>query len=305
MPAEERFKKILYERVLYGNPKSFFVNKTSKAVLPNQIDDIKSVSFTLSSMAEVPLHFEARDSRYGICFFHDFLLDNGIRQVVYLNDESEKDLAKIVFNSPHLIEVYHKTYDMRWENEWRIRGNLPFEVDDVAFLIVPDSEYDRLNGEFFNDKGLEEYGPLVPSSVFTSPLDHFFTISRDDIGGLGFGPQIPLFQDPEGGELLLDLDEFPEALPGELREFRLKAAKYLPALARATIHECYEHRFARKFIRFVEKLDKEYWGMSCLPDVERLRKNENEPWHSRRDLAIACYEILFEIQRSRITADWL
>src|SRR5690606_42055725 len=66
-------------------------------------------------------------------FFHDFLIDRGLKKVIYINDQSPLELRALMFNSPHLIESYGKGYDMRWENEWRIKGSLEFKDNDVAF----------------------------------------------------------------------------------------------------------------------------------------------------------------------------
>jgi hypothetical protein len=119
MSAEERFKNIFTTGVLYGNPKSYFVDKTRKG--HERLDDIRSVSFAMADYHEVPLHFKARGSEFGICFFHDFLQDKGLRKVEYLNENDEQTKEKIIFNSPHLVEVYSGGYDMRWEKEYRIR----------------------------------------------------------------------------------------------------------------------------------------------------------------------------------------
>lgn len=284
-----------------GNPKSFFVNKGKPSVSPSQISDIRSVSFTLCSYQHLPTHFDARSSQYGICFFHDFLQDKGIRKVQYLNDKSQEDIERIVFSSPYLIEMYNSKYDMRWESEWRLKGDVVFDPYDIAFLIVPDAEYKRLVDLFNNDVVLSEYTYLLPASIYSSPVDHLFEIQNSDI--LAFD-QLPLFRGEYGDGLLLDTDEFPELLPEERVTFWEEAGVYLSALAKATIHQCYEHRFSSRFLRFIEQLDHASWGMTCLPDVNRIRRNLDEPWHSWNHLTVHCYEVLFKIQQKRITANW-
>ncbi len=301
MTAEERFINILKNKKIVGNPKSFFVNKSKSTIQPRKFDEIRSVSFTFSSINELPTHFDARDSQYAICFFHDFLQDKGMRRVQYINDHRIEDIQRIVFSSPYLIEIYNSKYDMRWESEWRINGDLQFTDEDVAFLIVPDTEYKRLVDQFLNDDDLSDYAYIIPGSTFTSPIDHLFQIQNSD--NLAFG-QVPLFRQNFDDGLLMDTDEFPELLSAEREVFERKASKYLKALVKSTIHECYEHRFVKRFINFIDKLDNLSWGMSCVPDINNIKKNFNEPWHSHRDLTIACYEILFKIQQSRIAASW-
>jgi hypothetical protein len=301
LTAEERFLNILRGKKISGNPKSFFVNKGKPSLSPSQIHDIRSVSFTLCSYQDLLTHFDARSSQYGICFFHDFLQDKGMRNVQYLNDKSQEDIERIVFSSPYLIEMYNSKYDMRWEVEWRLKGDVVFEPDDVAFVIIPYSDYKRLVDLFQNDDALSGYTYLLPASVYTSPVDHLFEIQHSDI--LSFD-QLPLFRGDVGDGLLLDTDAFPELLPNERVTFWKKGGAYLTALAKATIHECYEHRFSSRFLRFVEQLDDSAWSMSCLPDISRIKENLNEPWHSWNHLTVMCYEILFKIQQERITANW-
>jgi len=301
MSSEDRFMNILKNKKIVGNPKSFFVNKGKATIRPSQFDEIRSVSFTYSSINELPAHFDARDSQYSICFFHDFLQNKGMRRVQYINDHKTEDIQRIVFSSPYLIEIYNSKYDMRWESEWRINGDLQFTDEDVAFLIVPDTEYERLVDQSLNDDDFFEYAYLIPESTFTSPIDHLFKIQNSD--NLAFG-QVPLFRQNFDDGLLMDTDEFPELSSAERVDFEQKADRYLNALAKSTIHECYEHRFVERFINFIDKLDNSSWGMSCIPDINNIKKNFREPWHSHRDLTIVCYEILFKIQQSRIVASW-
>jgi len=69
MTSEERFKNILKKGLLIGNPKSYFVNKHGKNLTTNQLNEICSVSFTFAEFDELPRHFKARNSEFGICFF--------------------------------------------------------------------------------------------------------------------------------------------------------------------------------------------------------------------------------------------
>lgn len=301
MTEEERFVNILKNKKIIGNPKSFFVNKGKATIETREFNEIRSVSFTLSSINELPKHFNARNSQYAICFFHDFLQAKGMRRVQYLNDHKIDDIQSIVFSSPYLVEIYSTSYDMRWESEWRIKEDLQFTDEDVAFLILPDSEYKRLVDQFLSDDELSGYPYLIPASTFTSPIDHLFQIQNSD--NLDFG-QIPLFRQNCDDGLLMHTDEFPELLPDERDAFSKQGGKYLRALAKATIHECYEHRFVKRFINFVDKLENSSWGMSCIPDINNIRKKIDEPWHNHLDLTRVCYEILFTIQQKRIFAAW-
>lgn len=143
MASSDRMKEILRRQEIVGNPKGYFVNKHRGTLTASQLDEIKSVSFTLCDSDDLPKHFQARGSEYGICFFHDFLETSGIRPVTYLNDQKTMlHKRQMVFNAPYLLEMQSPRYDMRWENEWRIKSRLSFTAADVAFLIIPDNAYD-------------------------------------------------------------------------------------------------------------------------------------------------------------------
>jgi hypothetical protein len=191
---------------------------------------------------------------------------------------------------------------MRWEKEWRIKGDLSFTVDDVAFLIVPDSEYKRLVDMILDDKDLWDYLFVIPGSTFTSPVEHLLQIQHSD--SLGFNGQLPLFRDDYGDGLLMDADDFPEITPSDKEDLLAVADRCLKALAKSTIQNCYETRFTKRFLDFANKLDKSNWSMSCVPDIEKIKANFHEPWHSHKDLTIACYEYLANIQKARIVERW-
>jgi hypothetical protein len=110
MTSKDRFKSILKSQLIIGNPKGFFVNKSVGAALPSELDDIKSVSFAMAKHGDVKKHFDARGSRYGIVFNHEFLEKNGVRPVVHLSEQSPDELKRVLFSSPHLLEVVTGNY---------------------------------------------------------------------------------------------------------------------------------------------------------------------------------------------------
>lgn len=293
MSPKQRFMNILKTQNIIGNPKSFFVNKQDPSITPIQFDSIKSVSFTFASIEELSVQFDARGSEYGICFYHDFLQDNGINPVVYLNEESETEIENILFNSPYLIETYSNRYDMRWEKEWRIKGRLSFGYDDIAFLIVPDNAYKEILDWLYSDKELSGYFfKIILSSTYTSYVDHLKSLPFMDDSSWH---QIELF-----GGLLLDFEMFPQVLPDEYESMKAAAGRHLQALAKSTIQEAYEHRYIDRFINFINKLNNETKESRLFSNFQNIKKNAGEAWQSNRELVIHCYEELYKIQQKRI-----
>jgi hypothetical protein len=296
MSAKERFKSILTGQCIQGNPKSYFVNKLKGSLTATQIEEIKSVSFALCEHAMVKRHFEARDSMYGICFHHDFLQDRGVRPVVYVNDSAPDEMAQIVFNSPYLVETYGGSYNMQWENEWRIKGELRFEADDIAFLIVPDEDYLTMY-EWLSQGNFEEC-VLFPASVYDDPISYLYMIPKLQHQAWH---QIPI-----DGEMKMkmDFEEFLPATAADRRSMTAQAGAALECLVKAAVHEVYEARYAKRFFRFAHGIKDDTLEKLLATDLNRIVNNSKEPTKSIRDLVISAYSTLFRIQADRITKDW-
>lgn len=294
MSAVDRMKEILRRQEILGNPKGYFVNKHSGSLNASQLDEIKSVSFTLCDSEEVAKHFEARASEYGICFFHDFLEASGIRPVVYLNDQPTMlQKRQLVFNAPYLLEMQSHHYDMRWEKEWRIKKRLAFVADNVAFLIVPDDAYDS----FVKWLESEEMDYLVmPASVFNDPLNYLRLLPKMQHHAWR---QIRIFDG-----LLLDFDEFEHYTASDRIQLETNAGIELACLVKTEIQQVYEERFIGRHQAFVNQLDSEIKCSSLMSKFSNVDRNARDPWRSSSDLAKAAYEALFKIQGDRITKKW-
>lgn len=57
-------------------------------------------------------------------------------------------------------------YDWRWEREWRIRGGLRFQMDDVAILFAPESQHAWFT-EWWRQEAIEGWGGYMPPLVAT------------------------------------------------------------------------------------------------------------------------------------------
>lgn len=295
MPAADRMMEILRRQEIMGNPKGYFVNKHQASLTASQLSEIKSVSFAFCDSNEVPMHLHARSSEYGICFFHDFLESSGIRPVIYLNDQKNMlQQRQLIFNAPYLLEMHSPGYDMRWENEWRIKGKLSFTADDVAFLLVPDSAYDWFV-EWLSSEDMDYL--VMPASVFTDPLNYLRLLPK--LQHLAWG-QIRIFDG-----LLLDFEEFKPYTSSDRIQLQEKAGIELACLVKAEIQQVYEQRFVSRHQTFLKQLGDNIKSSDLMRQFTNVSDNAKEPWLSSIDLAKAAYEELFKIQQDRITKNWL
>lgn len=293
MQAKDRLYNILKTKKIIGNPKSYFVDKSAGGGQPLSIEEIKSVSFALANLNEVPRHFAARKSEYTLVFFHDFLQRKGLQEVIYLNNiQDPADKKRIIFNSPHLLEIFVKYYDNRWEREWRISKELVFEDTDVAFIVVPDDDFDEFeHWTVHNDFETR----VVPSSLYTNSMNFLKAIDQVQPGWNG---QVDL----GGGEgkFKVDFDEFPPYTDADREELAEKCSQDLDALCKSFLMEIYEHAYIERFLRFASKLDKGDLAKLGFDNLENFRANQAEPWHSTVDLVKGLYGQLLHIQSDRI-----
>jgi len=56
------------------------------------------------------------------------------------------------------------TYDWRWEREWRVRGSVTFEADDVALLFAPERHH-RALGDWWLDEMIDGWGGFMPPTL--------------------------------------------------------------------------------------------------------------------------------------------
>lgn len=290
LDARERILSILEQKTITGNPKGYYVNKHKSGVKAEVNERIKSVSFSLSSMSDVEQHFSARGSKYGIVFFHDFLIDRGLKKVTYINDQNPLELRALMFNSPYLIESYGKCYDMRWENEWRIQGSLKFEEDDIAFIIVPDDDYDNFIDDL-SKLGVDSFW-ILPASVFDDQVGYFLTLHTFEHSSWD---QIKIF-----GGMLVDIDMFPDPDESELELIEGECGEWIEYICKAAVQEIYEKRYTHRFNDFIYKISDKYLDAPFLEGLKNVSRNACEPWQTHRDLMMHCYGKRFDIQRDRL-----
>ena len=280
LSAKNRLINIIENKKINSAPKGFYSNKV-KSIYPNEI---KSVSFAYCNQSDADKHFKARNSEYSIIFFHDFLNMNGIQPVQYINEANDSEIRNLSFNDIHLLESYSSSYDMRWENEWRIKQSLDFSELDVAFITVPYEDYN----EFLDNSLFDDY-IILPSNILTSPFEFYQILHNIDV--FGWGEQIKLY-----GEWPFDFHDFPELSEQEKEAFLKRCLDHINALSKAAIQCHYEHKYISKFSSFISSLKEEHIKSNAFINAKNVFGNTKEPNNAIRDLLIHCYEERREIQ---------
>ena len=289
LEAESRFKNIFTEKIIYANPKSFFVNKLN--IIPKDCNEIKSVSFTFSDYTDLPKHFTARGSEFGICFFHDFLQNKGLRPVEYLNENEYDRNRKLVFNSPHLIEVCSRGYDMRWENEWRLNSDLSFTQEDIAFVIVPQDKHEYFVEWFMENDDFQEI-QILTSNTYKSYVDHLIYYPQQCDNSWN---QVEIFREgPYGGGLKVSPECFNGLSVKEKSDFMTENPLELKCFVKNTILLNYELGYTNRFIRFKNKIANIGNLGNLFQDYTNVESNFEEPIDAQRDLIIGLFESLYQ-----------
>jgi hypothetical protein len=124
--------------------------------------------------SEVPLdkveRLTHRHGNYGIAFTKDFIrdrqgarvwyVDQGSEQAHSLNEhlrelKSRRDFSHPMWDlTPFMDLVMPGRYEWDWEREWRVRGDLRFLLEDVAFVITPEGvgEIPALDGFYIHPR---------------------------------------------------------------------------------------------------------------------------------------------------------
>lgn len=176
---------ILWQRELRRGPLPFGAARHIVGVAESQ----RAVCFS-----EVPLGYlsriaQRRQSRYGIGFTKRFILDHGGAPIWYLEQGTPAAAAfsAMVNNAAKSLNpndpIWKLTplvdypsgpespyqYDFRWEREWRIASDLPFDHEkDVAFLLIPEELHGSARS-FFQDHFVDHTGPAY-FCPFIDPL---------------------------------------------------------------------------------------------------------------------------------------
>ncbi len=148
-----------------------------------------SVSQQCVCFSEIPLHLinriaHRRNSEYGLGFPKEFAKRKGAQPVWYVEKDSQQAVAIETMMATATEDARNptwqltpfidlpgtygtSTYRFEWEREWRCVGDFTFDVDDVAFLILPEEIHETARN-FFTEARVEHTGP----AYFCPYIDH-------------------------------------------------------------------------------------------------------------------------------------
>lgn len=138
--------------------------------------------------SEIPLdlidRLVKRHGRYGLGFRKDFLKSNGGARVWYLDADGHPSRAlyervrdllhtqdftdQLWTLTPFIDLVIPGRYDFDWEREWRVPGELSFNLSDVALVVTPDGDrpvfeqYPSLDAAFVRPGGDDAWWSAIP-----------------------------------------------------------------------------------------------------------------------------------------------
>ncbi len=172
-----------------------------------KVDEVKALHSSVC-FSEVPLdkveRLMRRHGLYGIAFKKSFIRANGGARVWYIDQGSEQarslndhllalnargDFDNPIWRiSPFVDLVMPGRYEWDWEREWRIQGNLSFDLEDVAFVITPEG-FDELPA--FEGIYMHHWGDRVISATPSSLAEYledlvqqFFQTFEDPVSSL-------------------------------------------------------------------------------------------------------------------------
>lgn len=145
--------------------------------------------------SEIPLDLlarlvERRQTKYGIGFHQQIIIDNGGARVWYLDQGSPPQAALRERIRLSLVDgldqndplwkltpfIDHPTDEpvcsrFEWEREWRVPGGLRFVPDEVAFLLIPE-ELHGVARDFFAEALAHNSGPAYFCPYLDPDWDH-------------------------------------------------------------------------------------------------------------------------------------
>jgi len=159
-PARDNFLRIMdEERIIAYRPHCLHGKQ-----IPGLSDELQQ-SFNVACFTEVPLsqlkHLireipgrQVKLEPYGFVFTRNFLIGKGAQPAIYINsyggnaylresvdaiwETAKKNKFKgRIWRLLPFVNAMHEKYDFTWEREWRVLGELSFEMDDVVCVILP------------------------------------------------------------------------------------------------------------------------------------------------------------------------
>ena len=164
--AKDILAKILKEHQLKAFNAWCLFKRDFQTTSPEFVEDFKVVCFTETPIDQINLLLRTVWGRsnqpepYGIIFDKQFIRSKGGNPVFYVGDT----LMPILWDSYNrarddgfshresrflaLVNRCDEHVDFHWEREWRIVGNLSFNLNDVYLGLCPEAEIAHFEQEF-------------------------------------------------------------------------------------------------------------------------------------------------------------
>ena len=159
--ASHNFEEILDDRkILAIKPHCLHAPRLKSQ--PERIrEKFKVACFTETPLAEVKhlLNIRRRINleAYGFVFERDYLLQKGAQPAQYFSEYHGHKAKRVAFDTIFdlsektrfsgkmwkilpLVNVMHDGHDFAWEREWRVVGDVEFDLEDLVCVILPEYE---------------------------------------------------------------------------------------------------------------------------------------------------------------------
>jgi hypothetical protein len=159
-------------------------------------------------LSEIPLDQQIRlmqrHGRYGLGFTRDFIRRLGGARVWYLDQDSPVEIAlnevkrqamrgginpadEIWKVTPFVDRVMPGRYEFEWEREWRVVGGLRFGLSDLAFVLLPEGDKQKVEEEisleapYIHHDGSVTGWTAIPEALGTA-LDRSTALFLEEFG---------------------------------------------------------------------------------------------------------------------------
>ncbi|HLP91163.1 MAG TPA: hypothetical protein VK184_21615 [Nostocaceae cyanobacterium] len=166
--AKNNFQCIMRDRKIIAVRPHCLFNKRLNTLSTEDKQKLNVACFT-----EVPLdqlHLLVREipgreikfEPYGFVFSKEFIIESGGQPAIYINSYNRtlylREAVDEIFKISHkngrfvskiwrilpFINAMNEKYDFSWEREWRINGDLEFELNDLVCVILPEDKESSL-----------------------------------------------------------------------------------------------------------------------------------------------------------------
>jgi hypothetical protein len=128
---------------------------------------------------------DRRGTRYGLAFTKEFVIRKGGGPIWYvwkdtrphrtlksMMADAHDDPSALLWSITPMIDAPGEyaggPYEFDWEREWRVVGAMKFEVDDVAFLFIPEDQH--ADAEKFFESYAQDGSAPVYDCPYIDPL---------------------------------------------------------------------------------------------------------------------------------------